>query len=169
MTERHEYFMKIALEQAQQALSKGEFPVGCILVRNNTIVGHGYREHSLLSDRNELDHAEISALRDMNHNHPELDPTGITAYSTLEPCLMCYGALLINQISTIVYAYEDAMGGGTTLPLRHLPPLYRNMDVSIVPYVLRQESLSLFKAFFKSPACTYLHNTYLAEYTLDQE
>ncbi len=169
MTESHEYYMKIALEQAQKALDSGEFPVGCILVHNNTIVGQGGREHSLTNDRNELDHAEIIALRDVNSHYPDLDPSEITAYTTLEPCLMCYGALLINQISTIVYAYEDAMGGGINLPLAHLPPLYRNMDVSIFPYILRQESLELFRTFFKNPACSYLQNTYLAEYTLSQE
>jgi len=169
MAERHEYYMKIALEQAQQALDSGEFPVGCILVHNNTIVGHGRRKHSLTNDTNELDHAEIIALRDLNSRYPDLDPAEITAYTTLEPCLMCYGALLINQISTIVYAYEDAMGGGINLPMAHLTPLYRDMDVSIFPYVLRQESLELFKAFFHSPACSYLQNTYLAEYTLSQE
>ncbi|MCK5194400.1 MAG: nucleoside deaminase [Desulfobulbaceae bacterium] len=169
MAKRHEYYMKIALEQAQKALDSGEFPVGCILVHNNTIVGQGRREHSLTNDRNELDHAEIIAIRDVNSHYPDLDPGEITVYTTLEPCLMCYGALLINQISTIVYAYEDAMGGGINLPLAHLPPLYRNMDVSIFPYILRQESLELFKVFFKNPACSYLQNTYLAEYTLSQE
>jgi len=169
MAEGHEYYMKIALEQAQKAMDNGEFPVGCILVHNNTIVGQGRREHSLNNDTNELDHAEIIALRDLNSHCPDLDPGRITVYTTLEPCLMCYGALLINQISTIVYAYEDAMGGGINLPLAHLTPLYRNMDVSIFPYVLRQESLELFKAFFNSPACSYLHNTYLAEYTLAQK
>ncbi|MBC8318391.1 MAG: nucleoside deaminase [Desulfobulbaceae bacterium] len=169
MAERHEHYMKIALEQAETALNNGEFPVGCILVHDNTIVGQGCREHSLLVDRNELDHAEILAIRDMNSRFPDLDPSGITAYTTLEPCLMCYGALLINQISAIVYAFEDAMGGGINLPLAHLTPLYRNMEVSIFPNVMRRESLNLFKAFFQSPSCSYLQNTYLAEYTLSQE
>lgn len=169
MAESHEYYMKIALGQAKKALDNGEFPASCVLVHDNTIVGQGNREHSLLVDRNELDHAEILALRDMNNHFPDLEPSGITAYTTLEPCLMCYGALLINQISTIVYSYEDAMGGGINLPLAHLTPLYRNMEVSIVPNVMRRESLELFKAFFQSPACSYLQNTYLAEYTLSQE
>jgi tRNA(adenine34) deaminase len=169
MAQSHEHYMKIALALAEEALEKGEFPVGCILVHEDTIVGQGRRKHSLLAERNELDHAEILALRDLTTHHPEIDPSEITAYTTLEPCLMCFGALLINQISTFVYAYEDAMGGGINLPLGHLTPLYNSMDVTIHPFILRRESLLLFKKFFQSPASSYLSTTYFAEYTLSQE
>jgi tRNA(adenine34) deaminase len=161
--------MQIALKMAEEALEKGEFPVGCVLVNDDTIIAKGRREHSILEERNELDHAEIIALRDLSLHYPEIDPSGITVYTTLEPCLMCFGALLINQISNFVYAYEDAMGGGINLPLSHLTPLYRNMDLTIHPFVLRRESLLLFRKFFQSPASSYLCNTYFAEYTLSQE
>jgi tRNA(adenine34) deaminase len=169
MPKNHEHFMQIALQLAEEALEQGEFPVGCILVHEDTIVGRGTRKHSLLTDRNELDHAEMIALRDLSTHYPDTDPSEITAYTTLEPCLMCYGALLINQINTIVYAYEDAMGGGINLPLGHLTPLYRNMNISIIPSVLRQQSLLLFKKFFQIPTNSYLSTTYFAEYTLSQE
>lgn len=82
---------------------------------------------------------------------------------------MCYGALLLSQIHTIVYAYEDAMGGGTKVPLTRLTPLYRHMEVNIIPHVLRDESLVLFKEFFRNPAQNYWQDSFLAEYTLSQK
>ncbi|MBU4034027.1 MAG: nucleoside deaminase, partial [Proteobacteria bacterium] len=91
-------------------------------------------------------------------------------YSTMEPCLMCYSTMLLNGIRTFVYAYEDAMGGGTSLQLAHLAPLYQGMEteVRILPNILRQESLTLFKTFFTSPENNYWQDSLLAEYTLAQ-
>ena len=83
---------------------------------------------------------------------------------------MCYSAMLLNGIRTFVYAYEDAMGGGTSLQLTGLPPLYQAMapEVRILPHVLRRESLELFKAFFTSPENNYWQSSLLADYTLAQ-
>ncbi len=61
----HEHFMQLALEQAQKALDAGEFPVGCLLVSNGKIVATGKRTHSRNLEANELDHAEITALREL--------------------------------------------------------------------------------------------------------
>jgi tRNA(adenine34) deaminase len=83
---------------------------------------------------------------------------------------MCYSALLLNGIRTFVYGYEDAMGGGTGLQLARLAPLYQAMapQVRILPKILRQESLELFKAFFTSQENNYWQNSLLADYTLAQ-
>ena len=161
--------MRLALAEARKALDNNEFPVGCVLVHDGMAVARGRRKSTTLANRNELDHAEIMALHNLMHDHPELDPTRITAYCTMEPCLMCYGALLLSQIHTIVYAYEDAMGGGTKVPLTRLTPLYRHMEVNIIPHVLRDESLVLFKEFFRNPAQNYWQDSFLAEYTLSQK
>lgn len=165
----HEYFMHLALEEARQALAAREFPVGCVLVKDNEIIARGRRSSSSLVGRNELDHAEIVALRNMVNNYPQAQPSEITAYCTMEPCLMCFAALLLSQVHTIVYAYEDAMGGGTALSLAHLPPLYRQMEVQIIPHILRSESLDLFQEFFRSAGNDYWQDSYLAQYTLDQK
>jgi len=76
--------------------------------------------------------------------------------------------LLLNGIRTIVYAYEDIMGGGTRLDLNTLAPLYREMSTAITPHVLRRESLELFKAFFADQDNTYWQDSPLARYTLEQ-
>lgn len=157
-----------ALKQAEKALAMGEFPVGCVLVHDARIIATGARTGTAKSHTNEIDHAEMIALRRLNGSAAAFDPGAITVFCTLEPCLMCYGALLIAGIRNIVYAYEDAMGGGTQCHLKSLPPLYREAMVEIVPHVCRDESLRLFKAFFNNPANTYLADTYLAVYTRQQ-
>ncbi|MDX9785656.1 MAG: nucleoside deaminase [Desulfobacterales bacterium] len=164
----HELFMRKALVEAQTALLAGEFPVGCVLVCEDRVVASGARKGTASHAPNETDHAEILALNRLSRRKPAIDTRRITAYCTLEPCLMCYGALLISGISHIVYAYEDAMGGGTRCDLDAMPPLYRKAAISLIPHVLRHESLLLFKAYFENPANGYLKNTFLAEYTLAQ-
>lgn len=164
--------MAEALAEAEEALAKGEFPVGCVLVHQGRIVGRGRRRQSggrASQPVNEIDHAEILALRDLLDHHPDIAPGEVTVYATLEPCLMCFAALLISGVRTIVYAYEDAMGGGTALPMDRLAPLYRAMEITIVPHIMREKSLRLFKQFFKASGNPYLGDTLLAEYTLAQE
>jgi tRNA(adenine34) deaminase len=164
----HQHFMQIALTEAANALNQGEFPVGCVLVHDDRVVARGRRRNSR-TQANELDHAEIVALHDLLDNQPEIDCSGVTLYCTMEPCLMCFAALLLSNVHTIVYAYEDAMGGGTAINLNHLTPLYRQMEVTVIPHVMRNESLALFKKFFTNPANKYWRNSFLADYTLSQD
>ncbi|MCK9295348.1 MAG: nucleoside deaminase [Desulfobulbaceae bacterium] len=164
----HEHFMQQALQEARHALAENEFPVGCVLVCDNEVAARGRRLNTTAQSRNELDHAEIVALRNLFAARPDIDPTRLTAYCTMEPCLMCYAALLLSRIPTIVYAYEDAMGGGTGLCRTGLAPLYREANTKIIPHVLRSESLALFKQFFRNPEHSYWQDSYLAQYTLGQ-
>ena len=158
--------MEAALEMARQALVEGEFPVGCVIVCDGKIVADGRRRNCNRDNGSELDHAEITALRNFSEKQGRADLTKVTVYSTMEPCLMCFTTLLVNGITRFVYGYEDVMGGGTNLPLKMLSPLYRSLDVSITAGIQRKECLELFKTFFSSPGCDYLKGTLLAEYTL---
>jgi len=164
----HETYMKEALQEAGEALIAGEFPVGCVMVCDDEIVSRGRRINSRPPNENELDHAEIMALRKLFVQQPQIERSKIVVYSTMEPCLMCYVTLLLNGIRTIVYAYEDIMGGGTRLDLNTLAPLYQEMSTAITPHVLRRESLKLFKAFFADQDNTYWQDSPLARYTLEQ-
>lgn len=169
MTENHAHFMQQALLQAQQALEEGEFPVGCVMVHDQQIIATGRRVGTRLDTPSELEHAEIIALRQLELLGESIDRGQIILYATLEPCLMCFGALLISGIGTIVYAYEDAMGGGTRCDRIQLPELYCKNGVQIIPGVMRRESLALFKAYFSNPDIDYWRDSYLAHYTLAQK
>ena len=164
-----EHYMRAALEQAEKALAAGEFPVGCVLVYGGKVLATGARQGTVGECCNEIDHAEMVALRRLTENEDQLDRSRMTAFITMEPCLMCYSALIIAGIGRIVYAYEDVMGGGTGCDLSCLNPLYKNSPVKVVPGLLRTASLKIFKTYFADPANQYLKQTLLAEYTLGQE
>ena len=162
----YRYFMKLALGQAEHALAEGEFPVGCVMVYQDKVLVTGSRKGTIRDDRNEIDHAEMVALRRLTEIEDPIDPDKITAFCTMEPCLMCYGALILAGVGEIVFAYEDVMGGGTGCELSRLKPLYKNSPVMVVPGVMRAESLKIFKTYFSNPANSYWKQSLLAEYTL---
>ena len=164
----HAYYMAEALKLARRALDRGEFPVGCIMVYQGDIIATGTRRHTRGHAKNEIDHAEMVALRLLSELPDEIDMGQVIVYCTMEPCLMCLAALIISGIRTIVYAYEDVMGGGTSCNLEQLKPLYSSHPIKIVPDILRRQSLALFKAFFSDPHNDYWEDSLLAEYTLNQ-
>ncbi|MDR2550407.1 MAG: nucleoside deaminase [Desulfobulbus sp.] len=166
MMSEHERWMRVALDEARQALAAGEFPVGCVMVAGGRIVAQGRRRNSAEGSRNEIDHAEVVTLRQLSADQPRLDLGTVTVYSTLEPCLMCYATMLLSGIRTFVWAYEDVMGGGANLPLHMLNTLYAQMRVHLLDQVLREESLRLFQQFFRTG--TYWQDSLLARYTLAQ-
>lgn len=164
----YEFFMEKALNEARKALRIGEFPVGCVMVHESRVLVTGRRRHSTAERHNELDHAEMSALRRLVGLEGKIDREKVTLFSTLEPCLMCYSALIVNGIRRIVYAFEDVLGGGTGLELKNLSPFYKGMKIEVVPDVLRDKSLALFKEFFSDPHNDYMKGSLLTEYTLSQ-
>lgn len=163
------YLMQKAVLSAQTALEAGEFPVGCVIGCNGDLVVEGARQGTSRKSKNELDHAEIVALRRLSELDTPIDPGSVTLYSTLEPCMMCFGAILIHGIRRIVYAYEDVMGGATGLDLGTASPLYRDSGMVIKKHVMRNESLKLFQAYFANPDNDYWENSLLARYTLEQK
>ena len=164
----YEHFMKKALNQAKNALSAGEFPVGCVVVHEDRILTTGARKGTAGNIPNEIDHAEMIALKRLADLEIHRDDKRIALFTTLEPCLMCLGALILSGISEIVYAYEDVMGGGLSCDLKRLMPLYTNSRISVVPNILRKESLELFQAFFNNSENSYWQGSLLADYTLRQ-
>jgi tRNA(adenine34) deaminase len=166
--QHHERFMRIALAQARQALAAGDFPVGCALVYQNEVLVTGARTGTSGGSANEIDHAEMTALRRLSELDTPWVPEQVTAYCTMEPCLMCFSALMLSGIGTVVYAYEDVMGGGTGCSRQTLAPLYRDNQIATVAHVLRSESLQLFQQFFRNPVNRYWEDSLLCRYTLEQ-
>jgi tRNA(adenine34) deaminase len=164
-----ERFMEMALTQAKKALSAGDFPVGCVIADGRVALAHGFRSGSVGPHPNELDHAEIMAIRKFFEKGKSSGATEISIYCTMEPCLMCFAAIILAGIDRIIYAYEDVMGGGTGCRLDVLPKLYQESRIAIVSHVMRKESLALFKLFFSNPENAYWKDSLLSQYTLAQE
>jgi tRNA(adenine34) deaminase len=160
--------MQAALGLARQALARGEFPVGCVIAASQRILATGRRTGTTAGSVNELDHAEMNALRMLSASTAAADRSQMTIYCTMEPCLMCFAAILLAGIRRIVYAYEDVMGGGTGCDRRAMAPLYRDAEPVVVAGVLRGESLALFQRFFTDSGNTYWTDSLLSRYTLDQ-
>lgn len=167
----HEYFMREALALAKTALKEGEFPVGAAIVHENRILVEGARKGTAGDFANEIDHAEIMALRNLSakKEFSRINRQEMTLYCTMEPCLMCFGAILLTGIGRIVYAYEDVMGGGTGCGIESLSPLYRTSPLEIIPGILRKESLAVFKTYFLNPSNSYWKGSLLSDYTLTQK
>lgn len=165
----HDYFMGLALKEARHAMERGEFPVGCIITDGSRVLATGRRMKSSSASRDEISHAEMTALQ---HLYQAAAPgkkwPPLFLYATLEPCLMCFGATLLSPVETIIYAYEDVMGGGTGCDRSRLPLLYRDKPLTLIPGVRREESAGLFKAYFMNPSNDYWKESLLATYTLDQ-
>ena len=158
--------MQMALAQAEEAYAAGEFPVGCILVHRDRVLISSRRSGTVGGRKNEVDHAEMVALRHLASMETDIPAEDNILFSTLEPCLMCYGAIILSGIKTIVYAVEDVMGGGTSCDLSRLTPLYRQAKISTVPNILRAESAALLKSFFNNPENTYWKDSLLARYAI---
>ncbi len=104
-----EYFMKEALRQARLAYDAGEVPVGAVVVWDNKIISRGYNQVELLNDSTA--HAEMIALTAAFSGLGSKYLPEATLYVTLEPCLMCSGALYWSKVTRIVYGADDAKNG----------------------------------------------------------
>ncbi|MGM3312391.1 tRNA adenosine(34) deaminase TadA, partial [Enterobacter hormaechei subsp. steigerwaltii] len=105
----HEYWMRHALVLAQRAWEEGEVPVGAVLVHNNQVIGEGWNRP--IGRHDPTAHAEIMALRQgglVLQNYRLLDTT---LYVTLEPCVMCSGAMVHSRIGTLVFGARDEKTG----------------------------------------------------------
>lgn len=142
-----EYWMNYALTLAAKAEEKGEIPVGAVLILNNEIIGEGWN-HSIYQ-HNPTGHAEIMALQQGGQflsNYRLLDAT---LYVTLEPCIMCAGAIVHSRIRRIVYGASDLKTGaaGSFIDLLRFPGL--NHQVEITSGVLAESCSKVLSDFFQ--------------------
>lgn len=136
------YFMNEALKEAQKAFDAGEIPVGAVVVSNNMVIARG---HNLTERLNDVTaHAEILAITAAANYLGGKYLTGCTLYVTLEPCLMCAGALNWAQISKVVWGADDPKRGFSTFAPHPFHP-----RTSIGKNIKAAESAALIQAFFK--------------------
>lgn len=138
----HEYFMKQALIQAQKAFDDDEVPVGAVVVQNQKIIGRGHNQVERLQDATA--HAEMIALTAaFEHLGSKYVPEA-SIYITLEPCLMCSGAIHWGQIKEIVFGAPDLRNGFIKKHKELISP-----KTNVISAVLEDECAAILKDFFK--------------------
>ncbi len=142
-----EAFMHEALLEAEQAAADGEVPVGAILVHENTIVARGRNTRE--SDQDPTAHAELIAIRDAAVKLQSWRLTGTTIYVTLEPCLMCAGAMLQARISRLVFSTWDPKAGACGSLFAVHEDTRLNHQIAVTYGVLEDESHDLLQRFFQ--------------------
>jgi tRNA(adenine34) deaminase len=109
MEQDHLFFMEKAFEQAELALREGEVPIGAVIVLDNEIIGKGY--NSVIKNSDPTGHAEIMALREAGTTVRNYRLLETAIYVTLEPCFMCYAALVHARVKHLYFGANDPKGG----------------------------------------------------------
>lgn len=139
--ERDEKFMRMAIDEARKAFDKEEVPIGAVVVCGDRVVGRGHNLVETLCDATA--HAEMQSITAAASMLGGKYLKGCTLYVTVEPCIMCAGALAWSQIDRVVYGAADPKRGYTTVQGRVLHP-----KTEVASGVLQEECENLMKEFF---------------------
>ncbi|MCR5308158.1 MAG: nucleoside deaminase [bacterium] len=139
--------MEEAYKEALLAFSKNEIPVGCVIVKDNKIIGRGHN----LKETSKLvySHAEINAIADASKNLNNWRLNDCSLYVTLEPCAMCMGAIMQSQISNVYFSVFDKAMGCCGSKLNLFEYNFQNPKINVFQGLLEEESKSLLQEFFK--------------------
>ena len=141
-------FMDLALKAAQNAAKSGEVPIGCVVVRDNSVIATA--GNRTLSDRDPTAHAELLAIREAARRLGSERLTDCDLYVTLEPCTMCAGAISFARIRRLYYGTPDPKGGAVDSGVRFFasPTCHHRPDV--YPSVGESAAAALLRDFFKA-------------------
>jgi tRNA(adenine34) deaminase len=142
----HETYMREALALAREAQAAGETPVGAVVVLGDEIVGRG--RNAPIGSGDPTAHAEILAIREACRRVGNYRLTGAIMYSTLEPCVMCAGALVAARIATLVFGARDLRFGGVRSKFQIADSDLLNHRVEIIEGILAVECVRLLQDFF---------------------
>lgn len=140
--------MRLALDQARQAAEAGEVPIGAIAVLDGQVIGSGFNRP--IGDTDPTAHAEVIALRQAAHAVRNYRLVGVDIYVTLEPCLMCVGALVLARVRTVVFGAREPKTGALVSTARPLEIPTLNHRFEVVEGVLEDECRGVVQAFFRS-------------------
>ncbi len=145
---RDEYFMRLALREAEHALEHEDVPIGAVLVREGEVIGTGHNEREVRQDPTA--HAEIMALREAAREVGGWRVLESVLYVTLEPCAMCAGAIVLARVPRVVFGASDPKAGaaGSVLDVLGEPRLNHRPEVA--GGLLAQECGALLSEFFAS-------------------
>ena len=143
-----EEFMREALALADRSADEGEVPVGAVVVMGGTIVGSG--SNSPIAHSDPTAHAEMLAIRQAAAQMGNYRLTGATLYCTLEPCVMCAGALVAARIQRLVFGARDLRFGGVRSKFQVADSAVLNHRVAVVEGVLAVECVERLREFFEA-------------------
>ncbi len=139
--------MWAAISLAKQSLAIDEVPVGAVLVKDGKIIGRGF--NCQIQTQDPTSHAEIQAIRSAANALGNYRLNGSTLYITLEPCIMCAGAILNARIERVVFAARDQRYGAAGSQLNLLDSPFMNHRCRIESGILEEQSSTMIKTFFK--------------------
>ena len=146
MNDLDEQWMRAALKEAEQSASRGEVPVGAVLMTNNTMIGAAGNSPIHTSDP--TGHAEIIALRQGGLAMGNYRLPGTTLYVTLEPCVMCMGAIILARVDRLVYGADDPKTGAVVSKYSIGMDNQLNHSIEVTGGILKDECARLLKTFF---------------------
>ena len=148
MRSKEEKYMLLALKEAQKAFEIDEVPIGCVIVSNNKIIAKAHNKKEINNDP--CGHAEILAIRKASKklNNWRLEDCEI--YVTIEPCIMCSGAIIQSRIKKVYFGASDNKGGGFGSSINVLDAYNINHVPEVYGGILKDECSSLISKYFKS-------------------
>ncbi len=145
---RDEYFMRLALREAERALEHDDVPIGAVIVRDAEVIGTGHNERELRQDPTA--HAEMIALRDAARTIASWRVLDAVLYVTLEPCAMCAGAIVLARLPRVIYGAADPKAGAAGSVLDVLAEPQLNHCPTVAGGLLAEVSADLLRDFFAS-------------------
>ena len=145
---RDDYFMRLAVREAERALKHDDVPIGAVLVRDSEVIASAHNERELRQDPTA--HAEMLALRDAARVLGSWRVLDAVLYVTLEPCAMCAGAIVLARVPRVVYGASDPKAGACGSVLDVLGERALNHRPDVAGGLLAQECGDLFSGFFAS-------------------
>jgi tRNA(adenine34) deaminase len=139
--------MSVALEQARLARERGEVPIGAVIALDGALVGRGFNQP--ISSGDPTAHAEIVAIREAARTVGNYRLAGAALYVTIEPCLMCVGALVHARIATLVYGAAEPRTGAVVSTVRGGDLPGHNHRFEVVSGVCEEEARALMQEFFR--------------------
>lgn len=143
----HQYFMQLALQQAQRAAELGEVPVGAVLVKDGQVIASAYNQPIALHDPSA--HAEIQVMRLAAQKLANYRLVDCTLYVTLEPCAMCAGAIQHARIATLVYGASDSKTGACGSVINLMNESKLNHHTQVFAGILAEPCGAILSDFFK--------------------
>jgi len=141
-------YMELALEEAAKGLVKDEVPVGALVVHQGKVIGTGYNRREELQEP--TSHAEILALREASASLGSWRLDDCTLYVTLEPCIMCTGAIIQARVSRLVFGCHDPKGGAVESLYRLCDDPRLNHSVDVTSGILKEQCARILSGFFLS-------------------